>query len=58
MMKQFVLQVSALQVNRVLIDGIENIAKNNPGNCNFKLILNHPEENMMVGLLILKYAKH
>jgi DNA polymerase-3 subunit alpha len=55
MMKQFLLQVSSLQVNAPLIDGIENIAKNNPGNCNFKLLLNHPQDNMMVELLSKKY---
>ncbi len=55
MMKQFLLQVSALQINDSLINGIEEIAKQNPGNCNFKLILNHPQDNMMVELLSKKY---
>ncbi len=55
MMKQFLLQVSALQVSPPLIDGIENILKANPGASNFKLIMSHPQDNIMVELLSKKY---
>lgn len=55
MMKQFLLQVSASQINESLINKIENIAKSNPGKCNFKIILNQPEDNLNVELLSRKY---
>ncbi len=55
MMRQFVLQVSSLQVNTALIEGIENIVKNNTGACNFKLMLTHPQDNLLVELLSKKY---
>jgi DNA polymerase-3 subunit alpha len=55
MLRQIILQLNLDLITLNLVDTLEGIAKNNPGNCNLKVMITSPTDQMALELISKKY---